>query len=295
MTVEMFLGIDGGGTNCRARLVDADGTVLGEGRAGPSNTTLGIDQAFGEILKAAYAACDQAGLDKSTFSHTHAGFGLAGLPDGRDRNRLLNYPHPFASLAVNTDAHTACLGAHGGRNGGIVIFGTGSCGYAILEGRGHNVGGWGFRLSDHASGAWVGKRAVQAALQSFDGILPPSTLAEDIMAEFANSAEQAVIWAETARPVDYGAIAPKVVSRAESGDALARNLMLQAAEEATHLIQAVAAKGVAQIACLGGFFKYLSPWLPDKINHLLVTAKGDPLDGAIRMARNAQAEGNTNV
>ena len=295
MTGEMFLGIDGGGTTCRARLVDADGRTVGEGQAGPSNTTLGIDQAFGEILKAAHEACDRAGLDKSVLGATHAGFGLAGLPDGRDKRRLLDYPHPFASLAVDTDAHTACLGAHQGRNGGIAIFGTGSCGYAIIDGRGINVGGWGFRLSDHASGAWVGKRAIQAALQSFDGVLPPSSLAEAIMADFNHSPEQAVIWAETARPVDYGKITPKVVGQAEAGDALAVSLMGEAAHQAELLIRAVEAKGVREIACLGGFYKYLKSWLPDELAPLLVEAKGDALDGAIRMARDEQTRSEAHV
>ena len=32
---DLFLGIDAGGTNCRARLVDAAGRLLGTGRAGP--------------------------------------------------------------------------------------------------------------------------------------------------------------------------------------------------------------------------------------------------------------------
>ncbi|MFD1331301.1 N-acetylglucosamine kinase, partial [Methylopila musalis] len=32
----LFLGVDGGGTRCRARLADAGGRVLGEGLSGPA-------------------------------------------------------------------------------------------------------------------------------------------------------------------------------------------------------------------------------------------------------------------
>ena len=36
----LFLGIDGGATTCRARIVDATDTVLGEGEAGTINYML---------------------------------------------------------------------------------------------------------------------------------------------------------------------------------------------------------------------------------------------------------------
>ncbi|TIU08421.1 MAG: N-acetylglucosamine kinase, partial [Mesorhizobium sp.] len=41
-----FLGVDGGGTGCRARIEDEAGTVLGQGLAGPATTRLGFDAAW---------------------------------------------------------------------------------------------------------------------------------------------------------------------------------------------------------------------------------------------------------
>ena len=38
----LYLGIDGGGSTCRARLSDAQGSVVGEGFAGPANFRLGV-------------------------------------------------------------------------------------------------------------------------------------------------------------------------------------------------------------------------------------------------------------
>ena len=35
----LFLGIDGGGTGCRAAVADASGRILGTGVAGPANLT----------------------------------------------------------------------------------------------------------------------------------------------------------------------------------------------------------------------------------------------------------------
>ncbi len=45
MTAEpLFLGIDGGGSKCRARLCDGAGRALGEGEAGAANVALGLDE-----------------------------------------------------------------------------------------------------------------------------------------------------------------------------------------------------------------------------------------------------------
>ena len=47
---ELFLGVDGGGTRCRARLCDASGLKLAEAQAGPANIRLGLREAFASVL-----------------------------------------------------------------------------------------------------------------------------------------------------------------------------------------------------------------------------------------------------
>lgn len=283
----LFLGIDGGGTSCRARIVDADGTVLGEGLGGPTNTTLGIDSAYQEIIGTTVKALTAAQLSESDIGRLHAGFGLAGLHLERDRKAMLAYEHPFASLSIGTDAYTACLGAHDGKDGGIAIFGTGSCGYAIINGEGINIGGWGFRISDHGCGAHVGLEAIRRALQAHDDILPQSEFTHAVMDRFDNNPDKAVIWAESAKPTDYGTFAPLVVEYARRNDSLAQRILWESAKEAGQIIHALQRKGADRVALLGGFSKYLKDWLPGEVIPLLVEPKGDAMEGAIRMARQA--------
>ena len=83
MTPPLFLGIDAGGTHCRARLVDAAGGVLGTGQAGPANLTLGIDRAHEAIMTASARAFATAGLASAAARRTHAGMGIAGIDDPR--------------------------------------------------------------------------------------------------------------------------------------------------------------------------------------------------------------------
>ena len=77
-------------------------------------------------------------------------------------------PHPFRSVVYANDATIACIGAHGGTDGGIVIVGTGSVGFAVVEGREIRVGGYGFPISDEGSGADLGLHAIRLALRAYD-------------------------------------------------------------------------------------------------------------------------------
>jgi glucosamine kinase len=290
---DLFLGIDGGGTACSARVTDPDGRVLGEGRAGSANTRLGIDRAFTEITTATVRALAEAGFDESHLGRLHAGAGLAGLSLASDKAEVEAHPHAFASLWVESDAYVACLGAHQGEDGGILVLGTGSCGCAIVGGKTITVGGWGFHLSDHGSGAQVGLRALRRALLARENVIPASPLAERVLSRFQGSIENAVLWAATAKPADYGTLTPLVVELAGQGDAMARDIMDWAGEGASKLIRVMAGRGAGRIALVGGFSAHLRPWLAEDVQALLVVPQGDAKDGAILMARRAQVAGET--
>src|SRR6478672_1007772 len=122
----LFVGVDGGGTGCRARLENAEGCLLGTGIAGPAALRIGIDSAFAEVEKACRAALEDARLGSSALSSVHAGVGLAGVGRKGALEQLTLRPHPFRSVVYAHDATIACIGAHGDRDGAIVIAGTGS-------------------------------------------------------------------------------------------------------------------------------------------------------------------------
>ena len=56
--VGYWLGIDGGGTSCRAAIVDQDGKVVGEGLTDAANfLRIGLEKAVLHIIQAVEAAC----------------------------------------------------------------------------------------------------------------------------------------------------------------------------------------------------------------------------------------------
>src|SRR5207302_8493926 len=154
---ELFLGIDGGGTQCRARLADRAGRVLGEGVAGPANIRLGLEASLAAVLYAARQCLAEAGLGEEALGWTTACLALAGATEPAELGAARARRLPFRHTLITTDAHAACIGAHRGRDGGVIIAGTGSIGWAILRGRQYRVGGWGPALPEVCSGAWLGR------------------------------------------------------------------------------------------------------------------------------------------
>jgi glucosamine kinase len=287
MTVDgiLYLGVDGGGTGCRARLVDAAGTVLGEGKAGAANIRLGLDVSWRQILLAADQALDQAGLDRTALPRIHAGLGLAGITGPADAARVVAAAPNFAGVAAETDAHTACLGAFGGRDGAILILGTGSAGYAIVDGVSHPIGGWGFEISDDGSGAQLGREAVRAAVRAYDGLGPASNFTLAIMARLGGHPPDVVAWVNGAKPGDYGSMAPLVLDFARRNDPVAVDLVRQAAGHVENFIRRLVALGAGRVALMGGLGPVLEDWLDDKSRGVLAAAEGDAMDGAVLLAR----------
>jgi len=288
MTGALYLGIDGGATRCRARLCDAEGRVLGTGEAGPANPRLDFDGAIAAIRQAAHAALAAAGLPNGTdeaLAGLRAGLGLAGVGQTKDRKAFAAWRHPFAAMAFATDAHTALLGAHAGADGAILILGTGSCGLAQIAGREIRMGGWGFMVSDAASGAWIGHQAVRRALDGHDGVRPHTAFTQAVMARFDHNPERVVAWSETARPADYGTFAPLVLEHAT--DPAARPILAQAVADAATVIEALLAAGAPRLSLLGGMAEPLRPHLPPDLASRLSPPLGNALDGAMVLARRA--------
>jgi glucosamine kinase len=286
----LFLGVDGGGTRCGARLVDEAGRVLGEGGAGAANARLG-EAAFTEIMRAANAAMAAAGLGETDCGRVHAGWALAGLQQETARDFIVNHAHPFASLAIDTDAYGAWLGAFGGKDGAILILGTGVAGLAVIGGKRTPVGGWGAEIGDEGSGMAIGRMAVRKALWALEGMAPMTPLMSEVLDFFGRSGEAATTWSDTATPGDYARFAPAVLAHAERRDTMAIGILKDAAGDIERVVSRLLDIGAPSIAMIGGLFPKMLPWLAPPLRPLIIEPAGDAMDGAILMARQAAGGG----
>jgi glucosamine kinase len=283
----LFVGVDGGGTGCRARIEDAKGCLLGTGIAGPAALRIGVDRALAEVEKACRVAFEEAGLGSDALSSVYAAVGLAGVGRKGVLDELVLRPHPFRSVIYAHDATIACIGAHGARDGGIVIVGTGSVGFAIVGGREVRVGGYGFPISDEGSGADLGLHAIRLALRAYDKRAVETSLTHDVMMRFHNDPFEAVAWMDHATATDYAIFAPLVMRHADAGDPVARRIIRDAAEQIDELVRRLSDCGASRVALLGGLASSMQPWLAPDVQHRLVPVEGDAVDGALHLARRA--------
>src|SRR5262249_25708916 len=102
--MEYLIGIDGGGTATRARL------LRGEGRAGPSGLGQGIAQAWANVQQAIAVAALAGGLREAPAPGDCAlGLGLAGAHVRARCDEFLRAAPPYGRIALDNDAYTALL------------------------------------------------------------------------------------------------------------------------------------------------------------------------------------------
>ncbi|WP_280174172.1 BadF/BadG/BcrA/BcrD ATPase family protein, partial [Pantoea deleyi] len=78
MQPHYLLGIDGGGTQCRARLTDLQGRLLAEATGGPANVWSAYDAALTSVDQLIDRVFLQAGLTPEALAQTALVAGLAG-------------------------------------------------------------------------------------------------------------------------------------------------------------------------------------------------------------------------
>lgn len=279
-----FLGIDAGGSHCRSRLIDAEGTVIGTGQTGPANARIGMDKLYATLSDAIGQAIDASGLDEGQVVSIRAGMGIAGISRPGIRDALAELNFPFAAVRYETDAVIANLGAHGGQDGATLIIGTGSIAQVRFEGKDFSIGGYGFPISDEGSGAALGLSAMRHALRALDGRTQPTPLSSAVTARFGHETARAIAWMDQATPRDYAALAPVVMDYAEANDAIARSIVEDAAQHIERFIETIFERGAPRCALAGGLSQRMLPWLRARTVARVTPAIGDPLDGALYLA-----------
>jgi len=284
-----LLGIDGGGTQCRARLTDLQGTVLAEATGGPANVWSQYEAALACVEQLIDRIFSLAGLTPQALAQTSLVAGLAGANVASVQARLSGWQPACAALQVVSDVEIACAGAHAGQPGAVFIIGTGSQGAAWDGERFTLLGGWGFALSDQGSGAELGRRALRLALLAHEAMVEHSALTHQLMAQFDHSPETMLLWTRTAAPADWAHVVPQIFAAASAGDEHAQALLQQTAADIGMMVRRLTALSNGRVALMGGLAVPVHRWLATDIQTRLVTPLGDALSGALTLARTQAA------
>jgi glucosamine kinase len=280
--MQFAIGVDGGGTGCRVAIADRAGNVLGRGSGGPANIATNLEEAARNIVKSITAAARDITAESTIYYHSTAVLGLAGANVG-DHAERLKERLGFARCEIVSDAQTSLNGALAGMDGTGAMIGTGSVFASRIRGRFRQLGGWGFQLGDQAGGAWIGRNALEAALLSYDGIKAGSDLTETLLKHFGGAA-QITEFGRKASPSEYAALAPMVLAAASEGDMMGLEIFGNASDYIAKAIETVSYDKKLPITLIGGLSTGFGPFLPESLKARLVPAKGNALDGALRMA-----------
>jgi glucosamine kinase len=290
LVVNLVLGIDGGGTSCRAALATASGETIGQGRSGPANIMTDLENARKNIVEAARLAFVDAGQDEALLPRTDAVLGLAGTNVGGYKQRL-EAILPFRRSLVESDAVIALNGALGDRDGAIAIIGTGSIFMARKGGQIQTIGGWGFMLGDLGGGARIGRDLLQETLLAHDDIRPGSALTRAVLERFEGDPREIVKFGASARPADFGGFAPMVFDHATRKDAVALRVLSRAIGDIEEALDALKLSPDQILCLLGGLSGLVSTHLSDRYLAMLRPPLRDALGGAVMMAARLFGEG----
>jgi N-acetylglucosamine kinase-like BadF-type ATPase len=303
-----FFGIDGGGTRTAAWLADEEGKVLARAECGPSNPLkAGFRAAERELLEAFRVCLREAGFPPAAARATRPPIvravcaGIAGV-DRRSLHRpLLTWMRrhiPARRHLLTSDAAIALAAAVRNAPGIIVIAGTGSIAFARDDrGKLLRAGGWGIPFDDRGSGYDLGRKAVAAALEAYDG-RGPRTILMDRICQHLDLGNITEIVPKPLEQQQVAALFPLVMEAAREDDLVARHLCDDAARDLADLAVALLKRAVwtrrrAPVVTTGGVFRssnlirrafarHLRRFAPQARVELL---ERPPVEGALWLAR----------
>lgn len=307
------VGFDGGGSGTRCWVADLRGEVRGRAEGGAANPrAVGMDRALAELGRVAEAALRQAGASPAEVVSVAAGLAGAVRPAVQQAvSEALGKRFGRARwVTVTHDARIALYAATGGAPGVVLLAGTGSVAYGVDgEGREARAGGWGYLLGDEGGGYDLGRRGLAAVLKAHDGTGPPTALASVLLAALQVEEPEAVL--ERVYPVPgesaaagearhvLAALADAVLATARQGDAVASNIVEEAACELAALVTAVWRRlrlgDRLTVYAFGSLMDLQGGFLLDRVRRRLLAAPGPerlelrrpavaPVAGAVIMA-----------
>ncbi len=291
--MSVLVGVDVGGSGLRCR-TEVDG-VPGptHAAAGVRITAAGIDT--DALVDSVVPLVASAGRpDVLVWSMR----GLVALAEPVDVMAALKARVGATRTALVGDALAAMVGAVGGvRPGAVVAAGSGAVAFATdFAETWRRIDGWGHVLGDRGSSAWVGLRALESALETYDGV---STGGAALLVAMTQRLGDPETWPRhvMTRPdaVEViASLAPAVTALADT-DSEAARICGDAGRALAHSLAAAAA-GIegARLSSTGGLFgaapiRRAFEAETARLGLDVHPAVGTNLDGALDLARHLAA------
>lgn len=223
------LSVDGGQSGIRLRGTLEGGRTLTASAPGVLTDRPVLEQIAEHVRT--FAAEHSATIDQ-------VAVGVSGLTPAATKPESLR--DGVASLgvtrvAVAHDSISGYLAANGTESGVMLAVGTGVVVLAVTESGVAKVDGWGSLIGDAGSGYWVGRAGLDAVMRAFDGRGAETVLMDAAERDFGPLDElYMALQADPRRVSRIASFCRTTVEAAQSGDAVAAEIVREAASELAH-------------------------------------------------------------
>ena len=261
--MEYYFGADVGSSKTALLIADENGIVRGYGMAGSGNhEVVGYDGFYRSLHDAAGKALSQAGISMQAIAG--AGYGISGYDWPAQEVPLRGAISRLGCPAPMKLVNDAILGLVAGAEVGwgvAVVSGTGcNCWGWDQEHRIGRVTGFGHLLGEGAGSTELAYRAMQLVARAWTQRSGPTSLTDILIAHTgASGIDDLLEGYSTGRIQVDGSAAPLIFAAADTGDAIANELVLWAGCELGELAKAVIRQlglqdQVFDVVLVGGMF-----------------------------------------
>jgi len=249
-----IIAIDAGATGTEAMLYSTESGIVKEKIYPPINYNLsGEKQTVKKLISIVHD------ILKNKYSAPVLVAGISGARHEKERKQIKNALKQALKITrieilPDTEIAFAASFDKNEKNCGILIAGTGSIlYYKDNTGNMKRAGGWGRHIGDEGSGYWIGKEALNKLGKYFDGAGPQTKLDVILKKHFGikNETMLAKVYHEK---IELSQIAEHVFRCAESGDAVSKKIIYEAAEHLAGHLDVLKNKNY-KIALLGSLFQ----------------------------------------
>lgn len=293
---KFFLGIDGGGTKTSFKLVDENGVVVNKIIKGSSNPNdIGMENTFALLKDGIGDVCKGIPYSGITLFAGLSGGGMTS-DNARQLNRFFN---KFGFYAFDNGSDIENLVSLSDYEKSIlVIMGTGFIVYALNGTKRKRISGWGQLFDEGGSGYTLGRDAITAVLCAGDGSGQQTALTSLLEQKLGETAEKHLAKFYQGGKRYIAEFSEIVFTAAQHGDKvsieiLEKNMSFVADKINTAMKVLTDGSNTQSIPVLfsGGISKkddVLFPLIEKHmagVNARLISIKNDPVDGALRRAK----------
>ena len=285
-----YIAIDAGGTRIRGYESVTATEFTGSGVTHTNSLALDLAQNISAVIPDGITEVNTLVLS------------LAAIPQKAEEQQLmaaaLLQRVRFEKLIIASDTKAAALSGRS-RSDLTIAVGTGITALVNTPEQNFELTGHGYLIGDEASGFWMGRSGLNAALRSDESRGPDTSLLKAAIDFYQVPAKELAdhIHQLSSPVAQVAAFAPSVVKAAQSGDAEALFIISQAANEIAVLIEvAIERANIKTVALVGGAIPH-GELLHNQVlvasqglNVAFISDSAEPLQGARKIAEETKLQ-----